>query len=119
MLQSKPIRTVLRWQVLATTAFAMVAAAWVGWHGALSALLGGLINVTATVVFALVVGMHKSTSTWATLSTMLRAEASKIVLIVLQLWLVLTMYKDIVPVAFFSAFVVTVILSSMAFFVRD
>ena len=36
-----------------------------------------------------------------------------------QLWLVLSIYKDIVPVAFFTAFIVTVIIFSMAFFVRD
>lgn len=119
VLRSKPIRTVLRWQVLAIALIAMLAGAWAGWQGALSAVLGGLINVVATIVFALVVRISGSATTWSTLSTMLRAEASKIASIVLLLWLALTTYKDIVPVAFFSAFVVTVILSSMAFFVRD
>ncbi len=119
MLQSKSIRTVIRWQVYAIAAIATAAAALGGWHGALSALLGGLVNVAATLVFALVVGISRSDSPTLTLMTMVRAEASKIALIVLQLWLTLTMYKDIVPAAFFAAFVVTVILSSMAFFVRD
>lgn len=119
MLQSKPIRTVIRWQAYAIAVIAVSAAALGGWHGALSALLGGLVNVIATVVFALVVGISRSDNTTLTLMTMVRAEASKIALIVLQLWLTLTMYKDIVPAAFFAAFAVTVILSSMAFFVRD
>jgi ATP synthase protein I len=119
VLHSRPIRTVLRWQILAIAGIAMFAAAWGGWHAAVSAVLGGLINVAGTVVFALVVGLNKSSSAWSTLSTMLRAEASKIASIVLLLWLALTTYKDMVPVAFFTTFVVTVILSSMAFFVRD
>ncbi len=53
------------------------------------------------------------------LVAMLRAEAAKILVIVGGLWLVLSVYKDIVPAAFFTAFVITVIVFSMAFFVRD
>jgi len=48
-----------------------------------------------------------------------RAEAAKILVIVLQLWLVLAMYKDIVLAAFFAAFVVTVLLFRMALIARD
>ena len=53
------------------------------------------------------------------LSAMLRAEAGKVLAIVGGLWLVLSTYPDMVPVAFFAAFIVTVIVFSMAFFVRD
>jgi F0F1-type ATP synthase assembly protein I len=48
-----------------------------------------------------------------------RAEASKVALIVLQLWLVLTTYKEVVPLFFFATFVITVLLTRMAFLVRD
>jgi hypothetical protein len=34
-------------------------------------------------------------------------------------WLALSTYRDLVPAAFFTAFVITVIVFSMAFFVRD
>ena len=50
---------------------------------------------------------------------MLRAEAAKILVIVGGLWLALTTYRDLVPAAFFTAFVVTVIVFSMAIFVRE
>jgi hypothetical protein len=50
---------------------------------------------------------------------MFRAEAGKILVIVGGLWLSLSTYRDMVPVAFFTAFVITVIVFSMAFFVRD
>ena len=51
--------------------------------------------------------------------TMLRAEAGKIIAIVLQLWLVLTTYGEVVHAAFFSAFVVTVLVSQAAILVQD
>ena len=54
-----------------------------------------------------------------TLVAMFRAEAAKILVIVGGLWLVLSAYKDVVPAAFFTAFVITVIVFSMAFFVRE
>jgi len=53
-----------------------------------------------------------------TLVAMFRAEAGKIVVIVGGMWLVLSTYQDVVPAAFFTTFVITVIVFSMAFFVR-
>jgi len=55
----------------------------------------------------------------STLIALLRAEAAKILVIVGGLWFVLSGYKDVVLPAFFTAFVITVIVFSMAFFVRD
>ena len=122
-LRTKPIRTVLRWQLVATVAVAAVAGVAVGWHGALSALLGGLINVAAGFVYALLLGVGLGAvaipSAGTSLRAMVRAEAGKILLIVGGLWLVLTLYTQVVPMAFFAAFVVTVVVFSMAFFVRD
>ncbi len=39
--------------------------------------------------------------------------------VVLQLWFVLTQYRDLVSAAFFAAFIVTVLLSSVALLARD
>jgi ATP synthase protein I len=120
-LKTKPIRTVLRWQMIATVAAAAIAGAWVGWHGALSALLGGFVNVSAGVAYALILGLGVTRTTGAGMSlvAMFRAEGVKILLIIGQLWLVLSLYKDVVPAAFFSAFVLTVVIFSMAIAVRD
>lgn len=122
-LKTKPYRTVLRWQVIATVAVAAIAGAAAGWHGALSALLGGAINVVAGVVYAVLLGLGLGTtgipSAGTSLVAMFRAEAGKILLIVGGLWGVLSVYRDVVPIAFFSAFVLTVVVFSMAFFVRD
>lgn len=120
---SRPIRTVLKWQVIATAIVAASAGAWAGVPGAISASLGGGINVVAGVVYAvlLVMGTGRGRARGASvaLMAMFRAEAGKVLAIIAQLWLVLSMYGDLVPAAFFGAFVITVIIFSMAFFVRD
>ena len=85
----------------------------------MSALLGGLINLSAGTVFALMTSRSETKSAAETVRTLVRAEASKIALIVLQFWLVLTTYKEVVPLFFFATFVVTVLLSRMALLVRD
>jgi len=120
-LKTRPIRTVLRWQLIATAVVAAVAGAWVGWHGILSALLGGLINVSAGVAYAVIFGLGVTRTTGAGMSlvAMFRAEGVKILLIVAQLWLVLSLYRDVVPAVFFSAFALTVVIFSMAIAVRD
>ena len=122
-LKTKPIRTVLKWQIIATGAVAAIAGMRAGGDGVVSAGLGGLVNVSAGVVYAFVLGLGLGTTpvpdVGASLLAMFRAEASKILVIVGGLWLVLSTYKDIVPAAFFTAFVITVIVFSMAFFVRD
>ena len=122
-LKSKPIRMALRWQALATLAIAAAAGLWAGGHAALSAALGGLVTLSSTVVYAFVLGMglksRQTASADASIVTMLRAEGAKILVIILQLWLVLATYKDVVLAALFAAFAVTVLLFSTAFLARE
>ena len=117
--EGKPIRTVLRWQLYATAASMSIAAPITGFHGALSALLGGLVNVVAGAVFGWVATHSRTGSPGEALLATFRAEAVKVALIVAQLWLVMVNYKQLVPAAFFGTFVLTVIFFSMAIFVRD
>jgi ATP synthase protein I len=118
-LSTKPYLTVLKWQALATAVLAVVAGAWAGGHGVLSALLGGLVNITAGVVYAVVYFIGKRGTSGAVVGTLFRAEASKILVIIAELWVVLSTYKDVVMPAFFAAFVVTVLLFRVALFARD
>ncbi len=122
-LKTKPIRTVLQWQLIATAAVVAGAGALAGTHGAVSAALGGLVNVVAGVAYGWLLGWRLGAAAVPDAATslvaMFRAEAGKILVIVGGLWLVLSTYKDIVPAAFFATFVITVIVFSMAFFVRD
>ena len=118
-LKSKPIRMALRWQALATLAIAAGAGLWAGGHAALSAALGGLVTLSSTVVYAFALGLGPTTSAGASIVTMMRAEGAKILVIILQLWLVLATYKDVVLAALFAAFAVTVLLFSTAFLARE
>ena len=118
-LKSRPILTVLRWQAIATLAIAALAGLWAGPHAALSAVLGGLVTLSSTVVYAFVLGIGKTASAGASIVTMLRAEGAKILVIILQLWLVLATYKDVVLAALFAAFAITVLLFSTALLARE
>lgn len=117
-LGSKPVRSVLRWQLYATAAAALAAAWWQGAPGAISAVLGGLINLSAGVVFFWFASRAKA-GAGDTLVALLRAEASKILVIVGLLWLVLAVYEQVALAAFFGTFIVTALLFSAAFLVRD
>lgn len=123
LVYSRPFRTVYRWQAIATIAIAGIAGALAGWQGAWSALLGGAVSLVAGVVFALVLGLSlgdgRPSGPARPLRAMLRAEAAKVIAIVVGLAFVLQTVGDIVHAAFFSAFTVAVILFSMAFFVAD
>ena len=118
-IEGRPIRTVLKWQLYATAASMLIAGFWWGLQGALSALLGGFINVTAGTVFGLVATHSRKRTAGEALIAMMRAEAGKVALIVVQLWLVLTHVKPLLLGPFFGTFVLTVIFFSMAIFVRE
>jgi ATP synthase protein I len=113
------LRRVAGWQLIATGIIAALGSLGWGWHGALSGLLGGITNLAAGAAYAVVVGLANPASAAGTLVTAFRAEAIKIVLIVFQLWLVLTMYADVVHAVFFAAFIVTVLVTQAAILIRD
>ena len=120
LLQSKAIRTVFRWQACATAAMTLHAreacggctrvsrrcwAGWSAWQPAWSL---------------------RSSPAWegagpqvSVLRVALRAEAAKIIAVVLLLWLVLATYKEVVALGFLGAFAVTVVIFSAAIAVRD
>ena len=116
---SYPAGRVAVWQLLASAAVAAGGSWWAGWHGAVSGLLGGIVNVSAGVVYAMLVRLGRPVTAAAIIRTMLRAEAAKIAVIVLQLWLILTTYREVVHGAFIAAFVVTVLVSQAAILIRD
>ena len=118
-LSTKPYRAVLLAQAAATLVIAVIGGAWVGVHGALSAVLGGVINLSAGVVYAFVLAVAPPRTTGGAIAAMFRAETAKIFVIIALLWLVLSTYHDAVLPAFLAAFVVTVLLFRVALFVRD
>ncbi len=118
-IQSKPVRTVLIWQVVVTVFLAIIAGLLAGTHGAASAALGGSVSVAAGLAFTMVMQSSNMQSADATIVAALRAEAIKIGLAVILLWLVLALYKDVVLIVFIGSFIFSILVFSMAFFVRD
>ena len=115
----RPIRTVLAWQLIATVVLSLLALAAWGAHGAISAALGGVVNLTAGGVYGWRVSQSEARTAGEALRTMMKAEGMKVVLIIAGLWLVLANYKEIVHAAFFIAFVITVGIFAAAIAVRD
>ena len=114
----RPVRTVLKWQVIATAALTLLAWLWGGAEAALSAALGGAVSVCAGGMSALVAAAGKKSAGGVLIAALL-AEGVKIGLIVVLLWTVLVMVDDLVMPAFFGSFFATILLFSMAFFVRE
>ena len=116
---SKPIRAVVRWQIAATAVIMLAAGAVAGLHAAVSVAAGGLVSIVAGLAAAFVASRSNTQSAGGVLVGALRAEAMKVGLAVLLLWLVLANYEEAVVAAFIGAFAVTIVIFSMAFFVRE
>jgi ATP synthase protein I len=119
--QLKPFRTALRWQLAATVVMTLLGGVMAGRHGAMSVLLGGVV-VSAAAGASMVVaslGAHARAGPAGALLAMLRAEAVKVAVVVLLLWLVLSSYKDVVVLGFIGSFIVSVVILSLAILARD
>ncbi len=115
----RPFRTVLSWQILATVALALLAAIPWGKDGAISAALGGAINIAAGSAYAWIVSRRKARTAGEALRTVFRAEAVKVLLIIGLLWLAMANYRSIVHGVFLGSFAVTVAIFAAAVAVRD
>jgi ATP synthase protein I len=115
----KPIRTVLRWQLVATAALTLAAGILAGGHGALSAALGGAVSICAGWVSAVVASRGRAQSAGEVLFTALRAEVVKVGLAVLLLWVVLVSYDHAMVGVLIGSFIATMLIFAMAFFVRE
>ena len=119
LLRMRPIRVVLRWQGIATAVLAAIAWFTSGGNGALSAALGGLVGIAAAVAFGAVASLGGGRDAGTALLSVLRAEAVKIALIVVLLWLVLTNFKDVAIVWFIGSFIASALILSIAPALRD
>lgn len=105
-----------RWQLLSTLLIASVAGWFTGLAGTVSAIIGGG-TVLAGGFVAVCIARRSAGSrrAGAILANMLVAEAAKILVIVLLLWLSFRIYADnIVLMALFSALAAAAILSGTA-----
>ena len=74
-----------------------------------------LSGVTATLIAT----RRTADSSEGVLYLAMRAEGVRVFLIVILLWSVLAAYREVVAPAFFGSFIVTLLLFSAAFFIRE
>jgi F0F1-type ATP synthase assembly protein I len=118
-LGNRPMRAALLWQLAVAGVCAAVASLFGGEHAAISAALGGTVVILANVAYMLTVSLSAPRTVGATIQTMLRAEAVKVALIVLGLWVVFTGYSELVPFPLVATLILTVLLWSVALLYRD
>ncbi len=118
-IKNRPLNIVLRLQLLITLLVAVVIWFVLGFHGAVSAMLGGAVSVISSAAYAVIVSRHKGYTAEGTIRTALRAEAVKIILTVSLLWMVFKNYEDVNAFAFVGTFVLNVLVYSMALLVSD
>jgi ATP synthase protein I len=112
-------RPVIGLQVLCTAAASMLSAWLAGLHGAISAALGGSIGIIAGLAFVALAARSKPKSAGEALYAALKAEAVKVVLMIVLLWVVLATYKSVVAIGLIGTFTATVLIFTMAVWVRD
>lgn len=118
----RKFRPVIGLQVLATIIIASIAAWFAGVHGAVSAALGGLVSVGSGLVFVLLAAKSvesKGRSAGEVLFAALKAEAAKLFLALMLLWLVLATYQEVVVVGLLGSFIVSILIFSLALFAGD
>ena len=106
-------------QAFATVVLALLAGWLAGSDGAISAGLGGLVSMASGLGFALMAANKKNSSAEGVLRDAFRAEAVKIVLVIILLWLVFRVYRDVVAAALIGVFCITILIFGMALFVPE
>ena len=118
-IKNRPLKIVLRVQLLITLAVAVAVGVFLGMQSAISAALGGSVSVISSAAYAIIVSHHKGYTAGETVRTALRAESVKIILTVSLLWVVFKFYENLNASAFIGTFILTVLAYSMALLVSD
>jgi len=116
--QNNVFSKMLRWQLIATMVVAVLALVVSGLHASVSAIAGGFSVVVAAFVASKVAQRnHKEAS--AILINMLKAEAIKILLIVILLFVIFKVYKQLVPMALIAGLAAAALFSGAAMAKQD
>lgn len=118
-IRNKPVRLVMRWQLIVTVAMVTALGMIWGIHGAASAFLGGVTSLVSAAAFSAIISRYQGSTAGGVLITALKAEAVKIFVMIILLWLVLTLYEDVVPIGFIGTFSLTVLIFGIGLFVTD
>ena len=110
---NKVFKKMLQWQIIATLIVAVMAGIMSGAHAGLSALVGG-ISVVVGAYFASKIAQRSSKEAATVLVNLLKAEAVKIVIIVVLLFIAFKVYKQLVPFALIAGLAASALFSGAA-----
>ena len=110
----RPYRLAMAAQLLATAGIAAPAAWLSGITAFVSACLGGAVGIAGLLAFAWF-SRRSAASATDTVRTAIRAEAAKIITVVLLLWTCFKVFPGLSVPAFFLAFILSILLSGIAF----
>ena len=103
----------LRWQFVATVVVATTSLAISGIHAFISTILGGLSVIVASFVASKIAQLNNKEAS-AILINMLKAEAIKILLIVILLFVTFKVYQQLVPFALVAGLAAAALFSGAA-----
>ncbi|MDP8566233.1 ATP synthase subunit I [Methylophilus aquaticus] len=108
-------RNMLRWQVLATLGVALLAGILAGSSASISALLGGTSVIAGAWTAAKIAEKGQSNmQATAALLNLLKAEAVKILLIAIILFVIFKFYHSLVPFALIAGLAAAALFSGAA-----
>lgn len=119
-IKNKSLNAALKAQIVVTVLTAI--GVWIIYsseHAAMSAMLGGLISVMPSAAYAMIVSHHKGYAAGDAIRTALRAEAVKIILTIMLLWIAFRFYVDVNAIALVATFIMVVLTYSAALFVSE
>ena len=111
--KNKVYKEMLRWQTLATVFVVIIALVLSGLHAGISSLLGGL-SVIIGAFIASVIAQKNVKDASAILVNLLKAEAIKVLVIVVLLFVSFKVYKQLVPFALIAGLAAAAIFSGAA-----
>lgn len=115
----RQIRKALKVQLVVTLLIALSVGVAGGVHWGISAFFGGLISVLGGLTYGMMLSRANRGSAENALLAMMRAEAAKLLVIVLLLWLVFAEYEKVFGAGFIGTFIITTLIFSLAVFIRD
>lgn len=115
----RPVRWALAAQSSVTVVAALLFGAFVGELAARSAALGGAVALSGSLVYAVVAARPVDGVPLNALRGLIRAQAAKILVVVVLLWTVFKFHAAAHSAAFFATFVLAVLAFSVAALVRD
>ncbi|MFM2397066.1 MAG: hypothetical protein RLZZ144_316 [Pseudomonadota bacterium] len=99
IIKSRAFSEATKWQLIITASLTLISLSIAGINAALSALIGGLSVIVGSYVGMKIAQGGRSNVAASVLIVLLKAEAIKIVMVTLLLFLVFKFYQGLVPLS--------------------